>query len=422
MGRRPVRVAVLLRLMVVGLATAWLAACQESDLPKAEQPVSFQLAATMDRLDMDKSSPILIRIYKESSEFEVWKQKRNGDYALLTTFPICKWSGKLGPKKTEGDRQAPEGIYIVYPSQMNPASHYYLSFNIGYPNAYDRSFGYTGSNLMVHGACSSAGCYSMTDESAGQIFALARDSFRGGQTAFQIQALPFRMTPENLARHRDDPSMPFWRMLKVGSDQFDLTLRPPKVDVCDHKYVFGADAPGATFNASMPCPSYTVAPALVTALANKEAVDDLAFQAASTKLDDDVKAAAAHAAEVAAEQQAAATQQAVAAEPATDGQQATAQPSPWSRFFHKKTEQSQAATLPLAAPVPQPSTAAPTTVARVPEPRLRPNETRAVTPAASAPAPAVGTLVKRKFIWPGAGDDQTPSGSSAASNTSGSPL
>ncbi len=142
----------------------------------------------------------------------------------------------------EGDRQAPEGFYTVTPAQMNPNSNYYLSFNIGYPNAYDRSLGRTGSNLMVHGACSSAGCYSMTDEDAGEIFALARDAFRGGQRAFQIQAFPFRMTPENMARHRDDPNMDFWRMLKDGYDTFELTRVPPKVDVCDRRYVFNADA------------------------------------------------------------------------------------------------------------------------------------------------------------------------------------
>jgi murein L,D-transpeptidase YafK len=418
MGFQPFRVAVLLRLAVIGLAAVWLAACQESDLPKAEQPVSYQLRAKMDRLDMDPASPIFIRIYKESSEFEVWKQKRNGDYALLTTFPICKWSGKLGPKTVEGDRQAPEGIYTVYPSQMNPASHYYLSFNIGYPNAYDRSLGHTGTNLMVHGACSSAGCYSMTDEEAGEIFALARDSFRGGQTAFQIQALPFHMTPENLARHRDDPNMPFWRMLKVGSDEFDLTLRPPKVDVCDHKYVFNADAPGATFNASAPCPNYTIAPALATALASKQAADDLAFQTAATKFDSDEKAAAAHAAEVAAKQQAAAAQQ------AAEAQQAAAQPSLWNRLFHKGMAEPAAsvasapiaAAAPVAAPGAQPlTTGTSPKVAKVPEPHLRPEEKPAVTPAASTPAPTVGTVVKKKFIWPGGDNPSNGNGSAGQS-------
>lgn len=414
MGLQPFRVATVLRMALVALAAVWLAACQESDFPKAEKPVSPELTRAMTRLDMDPASPIFIRIYKESSEFEVWKQKRSGDYALLTTFPICKWSGALGPKKTEGDRQAPEGVYTVYASQMNPASHYYLSFNIGYPNAYDRSLGRTGSNLMVHGACSSAGCYSMTDESAGEIFALARDSFRGGQTAFEIQALPFRMTAQNFARHRDDPNMPFWRMLKVGADSFDLTLRPPKVDVCDRKYVFNADAPaGTNFDPTGKCPEYTVAPALAAALANKQAADDLAIQAASASLEDAERQAAAHAAEVAAKQQAEAAEQAAAQ------QQAATQPSLWDRMFgHRKAAEAAAASpVASAAPAVAPAQTGAKVAARVPAPRLRPDAKVTAPAPQSTSATSVGTVVKKKFLWPG--DD---GGTSSTSTSTGQSL
>jgi len=225
---RPVSVRCSGRLAAIGLAALALTACQGSDIPKQLKPVPHTLVATMDKLNMKATSQIFIRIFKEDSALEVWKERRDGEFALLKTYDICKWSGEIGPKTQEGDRQAPEGVYMVTPAQMNPRSSYYLSFNIGYPNAFDRSLGRTGSNLMVHGACSSAGCYSMTDESAGELFALARDSFRGGQTSFQIQAFPFRLTPENMARHRDDPNIDFWRMLKVGYDHFELTKRPPR--------------------------------------------------------------------------------------------------------------------------------------------------------------------------------------------------
>src|SRR5260221_476765 len=201
MGLQPHRAAIFRRLATIAVVVAafGLSACQDSGVPKELKPVPSMLTAKMDKLGMKATSPILIRLYKETSELEVWKQRDDGTFALLTTYSICKWSGALGPKKVEGDRQAPEGFYTVTPAQMNPESHYYLSFNIGYPNAYDRSWGRTGSNLMVHGACSSAGCYSMTDDAAGEIFALARDSFRGGQTSFQIQAMPFPLTGEDLA-------------------------------------------------------------------------------------------------------------------------------------------------------------------------------------------------------------------------------
>jgi len=277
------RLAALVALIVVGFG---LAACQgDTSIPKDVRPVSFALKSRMDQLQMKDTSPILIRIFKEESQLEVWKQRLDGQYGLLKTYSICKWSGVLGPKVEEGDRQAPEGFYIVTPAQMNPESHYYLSFNIGYPNAYDRALGRTGSNLMVHGACSSSGCYSMTDADAGEIFALARDAFRGGQVEFQIEAFPFRMSAENLAKHRDDPNMPFWRMLKVGYDHFEVTHRVPKVDICDRKYVFDADAGNADFRPAAACPAFTVPAEVQAAVDAKEAADDKKFNLAVTRLD-----------------------------------------------------------------------------------------------------------------------------------------
>ena len=134
----------------------------------------------------------------------MWKQDRGGRYALLKTYPVCRYSGTLGPKKAEGDYQAPEGFYDIRLGQMNPHSIEYLSFNVGYPNAYDRSLGRTGDSLMIHGGCRSVGCYAMTNEQIEEIYALAYDAFAGGQTDIQLQAYPFRMTTANL----DQPSRP----------------------------------------------------------------------------------------------------------------------------------------------------------------------------------------------------------------------
>ncbi len=346
---------------------------------------------------------------------EIWKQQDGGRYALLKTYSICKWSGKLGPKKQEGDRQAPEGFYTVKPAQMNPKSSYYLSFNIGYPNAYDRSLGRTGSNLMVHGACSSAGCYSMTDKDAGEIFSLARDAFRGGQRAFEIQALPFRLTPENLARHRDDANMDFWRMLKVGYDSFELTRVPPKVDVCDRHYVFNADAGDASFDASAACPAYTVPPALAAALERKEAEDDAKFAAAVAALDKTQH-------ETAARKQAEAER---AAKPSFIERMLGAQPQPVSTAPAEpvaaaeppRAAVSAAPKMSVPTPKPAPSaTATPapavTTTATVAPAAAQPEPAAAPAPAAEtagadgAIAPGmtpeiqpVGKFVKKKFLW-----------------------
>jgi murein L,D-transpeptidase YafK len=240
-----------------------LAGCNPSDVTsgRAQAPLSEKTLAEIAAKNMDKESPILARIFKEEAEMEIWKKNREGEYALLKTYPICRWSGDLGPKKKEGDRQAPEGFYTITPGQMNPASNYYLAFNTGFPNAYDRSWGYTGSELMVHGDCSSRGCYAMTDEQIQEIYALARESFFGGQKAFQLQALPFRMTALNMAKHRNNPNFAFWKMLKEGYDNFEATKQEPKVAVCERRYVFDPAQPDNAskplkFDAKSKCPVY----------------------------------------------------------------------------------------------------------------------------------------------------------------------
>src|ERR1700676_2885123 len=236
----------LLRALITSAALAagvLLAGCNSDEISlannaKANQPVPPKLIAEMTAKDMDLQSPMLVRLFKQEDELEVWKQDRSGRFALLKTYPICRWSGDLGPKVREGDRQAPEGFYAISPAQMNPQSAYYLSFNTGYPNAYDRALGHTGSELMVHGDCSSRGCYAMTDEQIQEIYALARESFFGGQNAFQLEAFPFRMTALNMAKHRNNLNFAFWKMLKEGYDHFEATKQEPKVAVCEKRYVF----------------------------------------------------------------------------------------------------------------------------------------------------------------------------------------
>ncbi len=264
-----------------------LAGCNSDEISlatnaKANQPVPPKLVAEMVAKDMDLQSPILVRLFKQEAELEVWKQDRSGRFALLKTYPICRWSGDLGPKVREGDRQAPEGFYSISPAQMNPQSAYYLSFNTGYPNAYDRSLGHSGSELMVHGDCSSRGCYAMTDEQIAEIYSLGRESFFGGQKSFQFQAYPFRMTPLNMARHRNNPNMPFWKMIKEGYDHFEVTRQEPKVDFCEKKYVFNAvKAPDAkrepVFEASARCPAYVIPEEVADAVREKEEADQAEF-------------------------------------------------------------------------------------------------------------------------------------------------
>src|SRR5262249_3782098 len=284
MAARLPRAARMLTASAAIAAAVALTGCQTDgvDVAKALRPLSPQMVALIEQKGMSKESPILARIFKEESELEIWKQDNNGRFALLKAYPICRWSGELGPKMKEGDRQAPEGFYTITPGQLNPNSSYYLSFNMGYPNAFDRAHGRTGAQLMVHGDCSSRGCYAMTDEQISEIYALARESFFGGQQAFQIQAYPFRMTPLNMAKHRNSPHMAFWKMLKQGYDHFEVSRLEPKVNVCDRRYVFNAEHPaGSTrplrFDPTGSCPAYEVNHELLEAVAEKQKSDDVQF-------------------------------------------------------------------------------------------------------------------------------------------------
>src|SRR5712675_1322758 len=259
-----------------------LAGCDTDGTPavggRHMQPLSERLLADFEAKNMEKESAILVRIFKQEAELEVWKEDKTGRFALLRTYPICRWSGDLGPKIKEGDRQAPEGFYTITPGLMNPNSNYYLSFNTGYPNAFDSALGRTGSQLMVHGDCSSRGCYAMTDEQIAEIYSLGRESFFGGQRSFQLQAFPFKMTPVNMAKHRNNPNMPFWKMIKEGYDHFEVTRQEPKVEFCENKYVFDpAQPPNSSkplvFNASAKCPAYVIPDEIADAVRQKQQAD-----------------------------------------------------------------------------------------------------------------------------------------------------
>jgi murein L,D-transpeptidase YafK len=269
-----------LRFALAGVVALGLASCEESKYRGSARhhvPIPGELYALMNEKSVAKDDPVLIRSFKKESELEVWKKGRDGRYVHLKTYPICRWSGQLGPKKREGDRMTPEGFYAIPQAQMNPNSSFYLSFNMGFPNAYDRSHGRTGNFLMVHGACSSAGCYSMTDDQMGEIYALMREAHSGGQKTVQMQSYPFRMTAENLAKHRHDPNMAFWKNLKEGSDIFEVTRQEPKVAVCGGRYGFGTGGAGGGIS---PACDVQTEPQVASSVAEKRRKDEVAIAAA----------------------------------------------------------------------------------------------------------------------------------------------
>jgi len=185
--------------------------------------------------------PAFVRIFKQEARLELWM--RDGKrFRLFRAYDICRFSGDLGPKLQEGDRQAPEGFYKVARRQLNPHSRHHLSFNLGFPNAFDRQHGRTGSALMVHGGCSSVGCYAMTDEKIDEIYAVIEAALDGGQREVDVHIFPFRLDTEAFLADGGHAAVPFWRNLAQGYALFEASGLPPKVGACDGVYLFGKDA------------------------------------------------------------------------------------------------------------------------------------------------------------------------------------
>ena len=243
----------------IGAVLLAVAACSGPEIVSpAVKPLSKDAMMLLGKKGMKAEAPIFVRIFKEESELEIWKVRDDGHYYHFKSYPICTWSGDLGPKIAQGDRQAPEGFYRIHKTQMNPNSQFHLAFNLGYPNAYDRAHGRTGSALMVHGKCRSAGCYAMTDALIEEIYALARDQYTGEQESFEVHAFPFRMTAENMERHKGSRWHAFWQTLKEGYDHFETTRQVPAVAVCEKRYHVNVKpkAAGARIEAEGRCPAF----------------------------------------------------------------------------------------------------------------------------------------------------------------------
>lgn len=271
-------ISYLVRTAATLALVGFLAAC--SGLVEGDgrhlQPLSSETTAALRSMGTTPGAAMMIRIYKQESELEVWKQVADGSFHKFRTYEICTFSGELGPKLREGDRQSPEGFYNISPGLMNPRSDYYLAFNLGYPNKFDRAYGRTGSNLMVHGDCSSRGCYAMTDEQIAEIYALSRETLAGGNSTFQVQIYPFHMTPENMALHHGSENMAYWQNLLAGYNHTEVTRRPPEWDVCGGEYVFNVRSEsGQPMQPRAACPAL-VGDSTVLAAVNARQANQLA--------------------------------------------------------------------------------------------------------------------------------------------------
>lgn len=246
-GPRPNLAALLLAALAFLCLPALLAFADAETVPstrrsdaayaKAKPALETALAAK----GLELGSPVYLRITKEPAELTAYVADADGKFQAFRSWPVCSVSGTLGPKLREGDGQAPEGFYRVKPAQMNPSSSYHLSFNLGYPNAFDRANGRTGSYLMVHGSCVSIGCFAMTDPVIEDIWTLMQAAFENGQAGVDVHIFPFPMTEANLRARSADPNTEFWQSLAPAWRQFEETARVPRVKVSGKAYqVLGA--------------------------------------------------------------------------------------------------------------------------------------------------------------------------------------
>ncbi len=208
-----------------------------ADDAAAVKPLPLETLTALDRKTIAKGAPVYIRIFKESSELEVWMARDNGRYLHVKTFPICTWSGSLGPKEKLGDLMAPEGFYSLGPDSLKPDSKFHLALNVGYPNALDRALGRTGNFIMVHGKCASVGCFAMTDDLMEEIYAFAREAFDAGVETIPVHIFPFRMTPLAMTSHAGHAAYASWAPLKEAFDDFAVTRQPPRIGACGKRYV-----------------------------------------------------------------------------------------------------------------------------------------------------------------------------------------
>lgn len=205
---------------------------------EAQRLALLDLPTLMKEKNMKKGAPVFIRAFKEERELEVFLQNKDGAFEHLRTYPIAAASGDLGPKIQEGDGQVPEGFYYSSQQSMKPDSAFHLAFNIGYPNAYDRAHGRTGSYIMVHGSNVSIGCLAMTDEKIEEIYGLCQAALDAGQPFFRVHIFPFRMTDQRMQKAASSEHYDFWKNLKTGYDMFENTRVPPNTGVKNKQYTF----------------------------------------------------------------------------------------------------------------------------------------------------------------------------------------
>ena len=180
---------------------------------------------------------IYIRIFKHSKELELWgKNKNDKTFKILKTYDVCRTCGKLGPKRQQGDMQIPEGFYHV--DAFNPASNFYLSMRVNYPNKSDKILGVKGNlggNICIHGACVTIGCVPITDDKIKELYLFCIEAKNSGQSKIPVTIFPARLSDKNFQTLKtkygsDKGKVNLWSDLKVAYDLFKKTNQLPTIE------------------------------------------------------------------------------------------------------------------------------------------------------------------------------------------------
>ncbi len=191
---------------------------------------------------------IFIRIFKHERTLELWARDSSAAmFKLLRLYNFTSYSGHLGPKRRQGDRQIPEGVYFV--DRFNPKSKYHLSLGINYPNKWDRKrspYKNPGGDIFIHGSEVTIGCVPIGNDKIEELYVIAVDARDAGQSKIPVHIFPCRLSEayaDELLRKNSNPHKPFaefWETLRPIYDYFEQThLVPIIVAGDDGEYVVG---------------------------------------------------------------------------------------------------------------------------------------------------------------------------------------
>ena len=227
----------LLALSAIFLSTIAADAASKSWRPESVAEREIDLAKEFSEKGLKLGSPVFLRVYKQTSEMELWVQQ-GPRYELFKIYKICRWSGGLGPKFYEGDRQSPEGLYRITTSDLIVNQRWDRAMNINYPNNFDQVNGRGGSSILIHGGCGSIGCFAIQNQNVEEVYGAVRAALRNSQAYVPVLTLPFRYSA--LAPEKEDTlhMSEFWSDLRRADLLFERDKLPPIAWICDGRYYF----------------------------------------------------------------------------------------------------------------------------------------------------------------------------------------